>query len=75
MPQRREAAIVGIHEYPLRVVGPGTSALQIKAASAAKALWCHVSDGLPAATAPRLKYTADTSSFDSAGSYTRGATT
>ena len=36
MAQRREAAIVGIHEYPLRVVGPGTSALQIKAASAAK---------------------------------------
>ena len=38
MPQTREAAIVGIHEYPLRVVGPDTSALQIKAASAAKAL-------------------------------------
>lgn len=38
MPQRREAAIVGVHEYPLRVVGPGTSALQIKAASAIKAL-------------------------------------
>ena len=38
MPQRRDAAIVGIHEYPLRVVGPGTSALQIKAASAARAL-------------------------------------
>ncbi len=38
MPQRREAAIVGIHEYPIRVVGPGTSALQIKAASAIKAL-------------------------------------
>ncbi len=38
MPQRREAAIVGLHEYPLRVVGPGTSALQIKAESAAKAL-------------------------------------
>lgn len=38
MPQTREAAIVGIHEYPLRVVGPGTSALQIKAASATKAL-------------------------------------
>ena len=38
MPQRKEAAIVGIHEYPLRVVGPGTSALQIKAASAARAL-------------------------------------
>ena len=38
MSQKREAAIVGIHEYPLRVVGSGTSALQIKAASAAKAL-------------------------------------
>jgi len=38
MPQDRTAAIVGIHEYPLRVVGPGISALQIKAASAAKAL-------------------------------------
>ena len=38
MPQGKTAAIVGIHEYPLRVVGPGTSALQIKAASAAKAL-------------------------------------
>ena len=35
MPQTREAAIVGIHEYPLRVVGPDVSALQIKAASAA----------------------------------------
>ncbi len=30
MPQRREAAIVGIHEYPLRVA-PGVSPLQIKA--------------------------------------------
>ncbi len=38
MPQRREAAIVGIYEYPLRVVGPGINALQIKAESAAKAL-------------------------------------
>jgi acetyl-CoA C-acetyltransferase len=38
MPQRRDAAIVGIYEYPLRVVKPGTSALQIKAESAAKAL-------------------------------------
>ena len=38
MPQRREAAIVGIHEYPSRVVGPGTGALQIKASSAARAL-------------------------------------
>jgi acetyl-CoA C-acetyltransferase len=36
--QRREAAIVGIHEYPLRVVGPKISALQIKAESAKKAL-------------------------------------
>jgi acetyl-CoA C-acetyltransferase len=34
----RDAAVVGIYEYPLRVVGQGTSALQIKAASAAKAL-------------------------------------
>ncbi len=38
MAQTREAAIVGIHEYPSRVVGPGVSALQIKAASAARAL-------------------------------------
>lgn len=38
MGQTRGAAIVGIHEYPIRVVGPGTSALQIKASSAAKAL-------------------------------------
>ncbi|MEK7777437.1 MAG: hypothetical protein AAB303_02280 [Chloroflexota bacterium] len=38
MPQRRDAAIVGIHEYPLRVVGPGVSAIQIKAHSASKAL-------------------------------------
>ena len=38
MPQRRDAAIVGIHEYPLRVVGTGVSSLQIKAESAAKAL-------------------------------------
>jgi len=37
MAQMREAAIVGIHEYPLRVA-PGVSALQIKAASASKAL-------------------------------------
>jgi acetyl-CoA C-acetyltransferase len=37
MPQRREAAIVGIYEYPLRVA-PGVSPLQIKAASASKAL-------------------------------------
>jgi acetyl-CoA C-acetyltransferase len=37
MAQRRDAAIVGIYEYPLRVV-PGVSALQIKAESAAKAL-------------------------------------
>ena len=33
----RDAAIVGIHEYPKRLA-PGTSALQIKAASAAAAL-------------------------------------
>ena len=37
MPQRRDAAIVGIHEYPLRVA-PGVSSLQIKAVSAATAL-------------------------------------
>ncbi|MEE9147685.1 MAG: thiolase domain-containing protein [Candidatus Tectomicrobia bacterium] len=37
MTQQREAAIVGIHEYPLRVA-PGVSSLQIKAESAAKAL-------------------------------------
>ena len=37
MGQTREAAIVGIHEYPLRVA-PGVSALQIKADSAARAL-------------------------------------
>ena len=37
MPQRRDAAIVGIHEYPLRVA-PGVSSLQIKATSAAAAL-------------------------------------
>ena len=38
MPQRRDAAIVGIYEYPRRVVGPGTSALQIKAECAARAI-------------------------------------
>jgi acetyl-CoA C-acetyltransferase len=37
MTQRRDAAIVGIYEYPLRVA-PGVSALQIKAESAARAL-------------------------------------
>jgi acetyl-CoA C-acetyltransferase len=37
MTQRREAAIVGIYEYPLRVA-PGVSALQIKANCAARAL-------------------------------------
>ncbi len=37
MSQDREAAIVGIHEYPLRVA-PGVSALQIKAESAYRAL-------------------------------------
>ncbi|MCZ6875399.1 MAG: thiolase domain-containing protein [bacterium] len=37
MSQRREAAIVGINEYPLRVA-PGMSALQIKAECAANAL-------------------------------------
>ena len=38
MPQQRSSAIVGVYEYPSRVVGQGTGALQIKAASAAKAL-------------------------------------
>lgn len=38
MPQQRSAAIVGVYEYPLRVAGTGTSALQIKAACAARAL-------------------------------------
>ncbi len=38
MPQRRDAAIVGVYEYPLRVAGPGISALQIKAECAARAL-------------------------------------
>ena len=38
MPQSREAAIVGVYEYPLRVVGPGTNSQQIKAESAARAL-------------------------------------
>ena len=37
MTQRRDAAIVGIHEYPLRVA-PGVSSLQIKAECAARAL-------------------------------------
>jgi acetyl-CoA C-acetyltransferase len=37
MAQRRDAAIVGIYEYPMRVA-PGVSALQMKAESAAKAL-------------------------------------
>src|SRR5919198_3783098 len=37
MPQRKDAAIVGIYEYPLRVA-PGVSSLQIKADSASKAL-------------------------------------
>ncbi|PON17551.1 acetyl-CoA acetyltransferase [Candidatus Entotheonella serta] len=37
MPQSRDAAIVGINEYPLRVA-PGVSSLQIKADCAAKAL-------------------------------------
>ena len=38
MSQERIAAIVGIHEYPLRDVGGLMSPLQIKAACAAKAL-------------------------------------
>ena len=29
--QKREAAIVGIYEYPLRKVGPGVTPLRIKA--------------------------------------------
>ncbi len=37
MAQSRDAAIVGINEYPLRVA-PGVSSLQIKAECAAKAL-------------------------------------
>lgn len=37
MPQRKEAAIVGINEYPLRVA-PGVSSLQIKADCVGKAL-------------------------------------
>src|ERR671922_945167 len=37
MPQRTDAAIVGIYEYPLRVA-PGVSPLQIKAESAAQAM-------------------------------------
>ena len=36
--QRRDAAIVGIHEYPSRDVEGKVNPLQIKAASAAKAL-------------------------------------
>ena len=37
MNQQRQAAIAGIHEYPLRVA-PGVSAMQIKAASLTEAL-------------------------------------
>ena len=50
MSQTRNAAIAGIHEYPLRVA-PGVSAMQIKAASLKAALddaglkWSDV-DGL-----------------------------
>ena len=36
--QRRDAAIVGIHEYPSRDVEGKINALQMKAASAARAL-------------------------------------
>jgi acetyl-CoA C-acetyltransferase len=49
--QERKAAIVGIHEYPLRKVEPGTTPLRIKAESARRALedaglkWSDV-DGL-----------------------------
>jgi len=38
MPQRREAAIVGIHEYPSRAVGPNINSLHIKTSSVARAL-------------------------------------
>jgi acetyl-CoA C-acetyltransferase len=38
MSQKRDAAIVGIHEYPLRDVEKSVSPLQIKAESAARAL-------------------------------------
>ncbi len=36
--QRRDAAVVGIHEYPLRAVEPGTTELQIRVESAQQAL-------------------------------------
>ena len=48
---QRQAAIVGIHEYPLRAVEPGMTPLRIKAACAQQALadaglaWSDV-DGL-----------------------------
>ncbi len=54
----RDAAIVGISEHPLRVVGPDVSALQIKAYCAAKALedagfaWKDVDGVFDAAEAP-----------------------
>ncbi|MBT3624762.1 MAG: thiolase domain-containing protein, partial [Gammaproteobacteria bacterium] len=38
MSQKRDAAIVGIHEYPTRDVEGEVSPLQIKAESAARAL-------------------------------------
>src|SRR5262249_19540581 len=37
-PQKREAAIVGIYEYRLRKVAPGTTPIRIKAESATRAL-------------------------------------
>jgi acetyl-CoA C-acetyltransferase len=36
--QKRDAAIVGIHEYPSRAVGPGVSEMQIRVESARRAL-------------------------------------
>ena len=50
MSQSRDAAIVGIHEYPSRDVEGEVSPLQIKAASAAAALLdagLNWSDGMP----------------------------
>jgi acetyl-CoA C-acetyltransferase len=38
MAQRRDAAIVGIHEYPLRAVGPGVTEMQIRVESIRAAL-------------------------------------
>ena len=46
MAQRREAAIVGINEYPLRVA-PDVSSLQIKAECAGTARRACIVDGQP----------------------------